>query len=529
MAPAKRNSLRGMMARGLAGMAMAVAGVGQSAGGYEGGRRDNRRSRGWRPASGSPKADLLPDLPDLRARSRDLERNAPLALGAIQSKVNGVIGTGLTLKSMLDFEALGLTEAQAIALQADIEREFELWERQADWAGILHWRDMQRLIYRSGRVSGDIGIARRYRREPGATYGTRLVLIEGDRICNPSRRADTDRIAGGVQLSSGVVEGYWVTDRHPGEITGSALTWQFVPRRGPSGLAQFLLPYQHQRPGQPRGIPLFAPIVELVKQLKDLTDAEIHAAINDAMLFAFEKLPAAEDVDSPLVTSPDSTSNVAGDDELQLEDLAIITLGEGADVTVKQPSRPNTAFEPFMLAIIKQMGVALELPYELMIQHFSSSFSASRGALEIAWKGFQAEKAWFERQVADQVFEWVMIEAVALGRLVLPGFLEDPRLRMAWLGRQWIGPTRVQLNPQVEANADKTDLEMGTKSRDQIITERTGGDFERKHAQLAYESRARKRDGLNAAPAPQQAAALPPPAEPDPSDPGTQPEDENSK
>ena len=517
--PVTKNSFRGRLARGVNALAhgvnrsaLALAGA-SSNGGYEGGRRDSRRTRNWRPNGSSAAADLLPDLPDLVARSRDLERNSPLALGAIQTKVNGVIGTGLRLKSQLDFKVLGLTEEKAIAAQDDIEREFELWQRDADWSGVLHWMDMQRLIYRSARVSGDIGVVRRYRKDAGQTYGLKLVLIEGDRVCNPNRMADSDRIKGGVQVSaSGVVEGYHFSDRHPGDLLGGALKWSFMPRVGTNGSKLMLLPFQMQRPGQPRGVPLLAPIVQLVKQLKDLTDAEINAAVNDAMLFAFEQLGADDDADHVISAPGTDGEQQSADGELKIEDLAIITTANGSTVEMHTPSRPNTAFEPFMLAIIKQMGVVLEIPFELMIMHFSASFSASRGALEIAWKGFLSEKAWFEREVADVVFEWFFTEAVAIGRIKAKGFLTDPVKRMAWLGKQWIGPTRIQINPQVEANADQKDLEMGTKTRDQIITERTGGDFQRKHAQLAHEEQARREDGIGqSAPAATSAPAKPNP------------------
>lgn len=534
MKQATKNSLRGRMARGINALAhgvnrsaMALAGA-ANVGGYEGGRRDSRRTRGWRPSGGSAAGDLLPDLPDLVARSRDLERNSPLALGAIQTKVNGVIGTGLRLKSQLDFKVLGLSEEQAIAAQDDIEREFELWQRDADWSGILHWMDMQRLIYRSARVSGDIGIVRRYRKDVGQTYGLKLVLIEGDRVCNPNRASDSDRIKGGVQVSaSGVVEGYHFSDRHPGDFLGGPLKWSFVPRVGTDGTKLMLLPFQMQRPGQPRGVPLLAPIVQLVKQLKDLTDAEINAAVNDAMLFAFEQLGADEDADH-LITAPGADGEQqSADGELKIEDLAIITTANGSTVEMHTPSRPNTAFEPFMLAIIKQMGVVLEIPFELMIMHFSASFSASRGALEIAWKGFLAEKAWFEREVADVVYEWFFAEAVAIGRLKAKGFFSDALKRMAWLGKQWIGPTRIQINPQVEANADQKDLEMGTKTRDQIITERTGGDFQRKHAQLAHEEKARQKDGIGQQAAPASSTATDPKHDDDPDHDGENKKDDD--
>lgn len=507
MKPVKKNSLRGRMASGMHALAAGVNSMAMSlsGSGYDGGRRDNRRLRSWRPDGGSASADILPGLPDLRDRARDLSRNAPIALGALQTKVNGVIGPGLRLKSQIDFKHLGLTRDQAIEKQAQIEREFAIFERECDFTGLLHWRDMQRLIYRSARENGDVGIARRYRPRAGQTYGTKLVLLEADRISNPNRGADTVTVRSGVSVSvQGRVNGYWISDRHPGDIRLTGLKWQYVPRRGSSGMLQFLLPYQHQRVGQPRGVPIFAPIVEHLKQLGDYSTAELNAALHDAMLFAFEKLGNSEDEN--VITAPEGTGTSADAGELQIEDLAIISLAEGSDVTVKQPQRPNAGFAAFVDAILRQIGVALELPFELLIMHFSASFSASRGALEIAWKSFLAEKAWFEREVADHVYQWFFTEAVALGRIDAPGFFDDPLTRDAWLGNQWIGPTRIQINPQVEANADKTDLEIGTKTREQIITERTGGDFERKNAQLAHEESERRDSGITQASPPPAAA-----------------------
>ncbi|VAW17710.1 hypothetical protein MNBD_ALPHA12-453, partial [hydrothermal vent metagenome] len=109
----RKTSLRGRMAMGIGAMARSlnstarmVAGIG----GYAAGRRDNRKIRSWRPKGGSVDADTLPDLPELRARSRDLVRNAPLVAGALRTKTNGVIGTGLKFKAELDAQRLGLTD-----------------------------------------------------------------------------------------------------------------------------------------------------------------------------------------------------------------------------------------------------------------------------------------------------------------------------------------------------------------------------------------------------------------------------------
>ncbi|CAN7584987.1 phage portal protein [Devosia sp. LjRoot16] len=490
MKPATRKSLRGRLALSLNGVAMAIGGLAgaRNDSGYEAARRSTRRTRNWRAGEGSPAADILPDLGILRGRSRDLERNNPIALGAINTKVNGVVGAGLRLRSVLDAKVLGIAAEDRAEIQYQIEREWDLFCREADFTGLMHFDDQQRLIFHSARVSGDLGIARRYRKRPGETYGTRIVLVEADRISNPNRATDTAEVQGGVKLAAdGEVLGCYITDRHPGERSAQPLRWNYMPRRGSSGLLQFILAAEITRPGQVRGVPMFAAVEESLKQLGDYSAAELKAAINDAYLFAFEKLATVVDDDGqPIVMAPEGgVPDEAG--ELTLEDLAITTLAPGSDVQVKKPERPNTAFNGFFEAFCKQIGVALGIPMEVLLAHFSSSFSAARGALEVAYKGFMVDQAWFIRTVLDPIREWQFTEMVASGRFDAPGFFDDPIKRAAWLGRVWIGPTRIQINPQVEANADKTDIEMNVKSREQVMTERTGGDFDTKSAQILHE------------------------------------------
>lgn len=102
-----------------------------------------------------------------------------------------------------------------------------------------------------------------------------------------------------------------------------------------------------------------------------------------------------------------------------------------------------------------------------------------------------------------------MDEAVASGRLARPGWFADPGIRDAWLGSNWIGPRRFSLNPLQEANADKVDFEMGTKSGEEICMERTGGEIEKKLGQRKKEEALRRDAGL---PALGNAAAVVPPS-----------------
>ena len=97
-------------------------------GGYNGtARRRRRGTQNWIPTEGSANADTLPDLPELRARSRDLLRNTPLATGAVATVVTNVVGDGLQLQASIDHDALRMTPEAADNCERNAEREWELF------------------------------------------------------------------------------------------------------------------------------------------------------------------------------------------------------------------------------------------------------------------------------------------------------------------------------------------------------------------------------------------------------------------
>lgn len=468
--------------------------------GYRGARRNRRPTRDWTPPAGSANADVLPGLDTLRARSRDMSRNVMVASGAIQTVTTNVVGEGLVLKPAIDREFLGASEDDALEWEQQTAREFAHWSRSVDLTGGLSFSDFQELAFRAVLESGDCLVVRRFMSSPDQLYGLRLALIEADRIANPNHRADSERVKAGVQFAtSGRVEGFYVASRHPGDHGhfARATTWSFVPRiaRDRRRLALHLMP--HLRPDQARGVPYLAPVVEGLKQLGDYTDAEVTAAVNAAMMVAFIESPEALDDDgNPIIGSDEDTG--LDDGETYLKNGATVNLLPGEKINVVQPGRPNPNFDAFTMSFLRQAGVALELPFELLVKHFTASYTASRAALELAWQVFRKRRAWLVRSLCEPVYEWFLIEAVAAGRIDAPGLLNDPLTRQAWCGCQWIGPSRISVDPLKEANADRVDLEMGVKTRDQIVTERTGGQWRRKQEQLARETNARNRAGLTA-------------------------------
>ena len=72
-----------------------------------------RALKGFTPSSGSPNEDISRNNSTLRQRTRMLYMAAPVATSAINTNRTKVIGTGLTLKSTVDREVLGISPEAA--------------------------------------------------------------------------------------------------------------------------------------------------------------------------------------------------------------------------------------------------------------------------------------------------------------------------------------------------------------------------------------------------------------------------------
>ena len=464
-------------------------------GGYVGGRRDRRGTRNWRPGGDSANAAITPDLPELRSRSRDLVRNTPLATGAVGTLTTSVVGTGLALRASVDRDILGWTEEQATAWRQTTEKEFRLWSKQADMTRVQGFEELQALVFRSVLESGDVLIGRRFREDRGDAYGLKLQVIEGDRLSNPQNGMDSATLVAGVEHSpNGVPIAYHVSSNHPGDLNPRAQQWTRVTARDKTGSPVMLHLFDRQRPDQARGVPFLAPVIEAIKQLGDYSDAEVRAAVVSAMFTVFVTSAEADGLGS-IVGDNENVSDK--EKEIELGHGAIIDLMPGESVEQANPLRPNTNYNEFVLAITRQIGVALGMPFEVLTMSFTSSYSASRAALEMAWKFYTVRRMWLARRMCQPAYEWFLAEAVARGRISAPGFFGDPLVRSAYCAAEWIGPARIQIDPLKEANADAKDLESRVKTREQIILERTGGTFEDKHDQLVRENVMAEEGGLN--------------------------------
>lgn len=464
---------------------------------------------------------ILPDLRTLREDSQHMLRNSAIAIGAVKTNVTKVVGTGLRVKSQIDRAVVKLDEIAAQQWERAAEREFLLATdtREIDAERKLTFSLMQGLVLYKTLEDGDIFTNMPRFRRPGSPYTLKLQLIEAARVCNKDGIADTSQLAAGVQKDgTGAPVAYHICNQHPGSIRYSqrkGLSWTIIPAFGKtSGAPQVLHHIDQTRPGQTRGVPYLTPVIEIIKQLGRYTDAEVMAAVVSGMLTVFVTNESG-DPGKVLTPNPETAASDPTNTGIELGYGSTVGLLPGESVSTVNPGRPNPAFDPFVQALLRQIGVALEIPFELLIKHFTASYSAARAALLEAWAYFNRRRHWLATSFCQPVYEAIITEAVAAGRLKAPGFFSDPSVRRAYLGSVWSGDAPGQIDPLKEVNAaeKRMALNLTTHAEECSALPYGGSDWEAKYPQIAKEKRMLREAGLD------DAKALPTPLpEPDSDD-----------
>jgi lambda family phage portal protein len=469
-----------------------------------------RALKGMKPNSGSPREDINDNNLTLRQRSRMLYMGAPIATSAIRANRTNVIGNGLRLKSAINREVLGMDKEAADAWQKKTELEFELWagrKNACDAIGMNDFYELQQLCLVSWLLSGDV-FALVKRRDPTAMlpYSLRLHLLEADRVRTPTKgnlvlmgslttgKADNGNdIYDGVEIGKdGMVEAYHVANTYPYEWDAD-LTTKFsrVKAYGDNtGLPNILHVMESERPDQYRGVPYLAQAIEPLLQMRRYTDAEITAAVVQSFFAAFVTTESG-DAGMPTFNEPrpgDQEEASRDPNDLELGAGTLGFLEKGEDIKVLSPSHPNNNFDGFIRSFSEQIGASLEVPADLLLKSFNSSYSASRGALLEAWKAFKMRRTWMTNDFCKPVYEIWLTEAVARGRISAPGFLTDPIIRLAYLQSEWIGPSQGQLDPTKEITAAVMAIENGLSTREQETIRLNGGEFSANVDKLAVEN-----------------------------------------
>ena len=486
-------------------------------GSYNAGSRSRPALTNWNPYAGDANSDTVYDLPTLRSRSRDLARNAPIGGSALNTVVSNVIGTGLSMQSNPDAKYLGWTDEYASEWKKETEAEWKLWCNSLDCDATRSqtFYGLQALALRSMLESGDVIAITPAIKRKNNPYSLAIQLVEADRICNKNNASDTQTKIAGVTIdSNGAPVRYDISTKHPGAFNRTALEWVEVEAYGKNGRRNVLHLFDKRRPGQVRGVPFLAPVIEHLKQLARYSEAELQAAVISAAFAVFVKMDA--DAFETLFDGDSAQRYIQsaegwnGSINTELEGPGkAVNLLPGESVESPALGRPNINYDPFFLSMLKQIGPALEIPFEVLIKHFSSSYSASRAALLDFWRIVRVRRDFMATNFCEPIKELWFEEAVSLGRIQAPGFFADIRIRNAYTRCVWIGDSPGSIDPEKEVNAAEKRINIGISTIEKESIAYDGGDWESNTKQRGKEQAMRDENNLTQDGYPNQLPSLP--------------------
>jgi lambda family phage portal protein len=435
--------------------------------------------------------------------ARNAERTSEHIRGGIDRKTDMVVGATLRVHAQPDWDLLGLNDGEdgwktKKPFAQACQREFYNWaydsrllqdaEGHYNFGGLM-WLAFRNLIGPDAECAGiihyDEARAERYK----ARWATFVTILDPDRIETPPEKAGEENVFEGKKLDEhGRMTGFWVAKKHPSEGAGSIsdVGHTFVPRETEWGRAMGFHWFVKTRGGQQRGVTSLVTILRKTGMLDGFDDAYLGAAVVNQVLSNYietmaspetmaEQLAPAINGKSPFDYKLDYYEKA----KIRIGGVRIPTMPPGDKIMMTAVNRAIGDPSAFRNGFLREFASSLGMSFEQLSMNFSdANYSAARAALLEVWRGVLTQRKMFTAHVASLIYAAVIEEAIYKGRIQLPpGAPPFQENRAAYTACAWTGPGMGWIDPQKEANAIKTMLEIKMKSRAQAVAEMDGGDY----------------------------------------------------
>lgn len=196
-------------------------------------------------------------------------------------------------------------------------------------------------------------------------------------------------------------------------------------------------------PDQVRGVPLLAPCLDALAELRDFKTETLdaaRAAADHAVMLTTNHL------DAPFISVNETTD---------FERRTIKNAPPGWDVKQMNPAHPGPQFVPFYEACAREIGGPIAMPLMMLLLDSSShNYSSARFDGQMFWRGVAKTQGWLGR-ILSRIESLVALEAERAGLLPSPP---------ADIRRRWVWTRAPHVDPVKEANAERLQLENGTLS-----------------------------------------------------------------
>ena len=446
----------------------------------------------WQAAISTGDSETRSDLPTLRARCRDLERNSSFGRRIYQAIENNVLGSeGIKFQAkILNLDGTFDTMATDI-----IEGGFSEWGTAKNCAvsGDLTWRAIQKLVLRSQSRDGGFLIRKIKGAQAGNRFNFALQPIEIDHldIQYNDQFANGNVVRMGVEFSQyNRVVAYWLLSRHPGD-------W-FTPHylRGPGAAdyrmridaSEIIHYFNRERATQSVGVPDLSACLQLLHNLDEYSKAELIAARASAAKGGYFTSTAGDEFPGQIENENTSRQATLS----KFEPGSFDELPPGMEFKEYNPTHPNQVFPEYVRAMLRELAAGSGFSYMTITGDLSeANYSSMRSGALQEQENFKMRQTHLIENFCIPVFEaWLEMALLsgALNPLPFSKFAKFNRPLFHGRGWPWVDPAK-------DANARLIAINGGLETRASLLAQ-DGRDFEETLKQLAYEKKTADAYGL---------------------------------
>jgi len=394
--------------------------------------------------------DLYEWQETLRARCAYEAANNPFVEGMVATYVAHCIGRGYP---MLQVQ----TEDRGYADW--LEGVWSSWWEKPDVAGVLSGPDMVGQWLRGLILTGEFLVLETKAEEGVKGIRFRIQSVDPRYLKTPlAKLGDNGIVLGVLRSEYGKPLVYYIEKPALGQWSLSSFEYAEYTAE------QLIHGYDVLEPGQARGVPMLAPVLGVIADLRDY-DAEVLEAARLATHYSV----GLENM------HPDAEA-VTVDESVDLERATIWTAPPHHHVVGVTPPHPTTTYVEYRRERLAELGRVLMMPLLLLrLDASKHNYSSSRTDTQVYRQGIEYRRSWLERVVLNRLVSQVVREA----ELMAEGRKAPADVKYVW---DWPGWPHV--DPQKEAAGEALALESLTLAPSDAVRMRTGEAFDRHVAKL---------------------------------------------
>lgn len=370
---------------------------------------------------------------ELIRKSRTLYKNSPYIRGLIERIVTLAIGTGIH----------GCPASSSERYNDAARTSLEKWFRSPAIACPFRWRQIQRIIFRSVLIDGEVFV---YLTRKGGR--SKIRILEAQTIGNGVADVMHGKPDGIVMDADGDPVAY---EYYPNQWTQEKITL------GAESVVHIRFP---DRCDLWRGVPLLHAIINTGHDIHDIIALE-KAAVKDVSRRTDVIKTASGEIDAEQLYSSDAkfnrvqTTDASGSDTAQYyekvfgPEAKVLRIGD--EYTPYEPKRPGPAWQGFMDFLSQLCCIGLNFPPSLLlpIRNQGADTRKDIGIAERVVEGWQDDLVGH----LEEIINWVQTEDIDFRRVV--------NAPTDYEALNWQFPKRLSVDYGRDSKSDREDVKMG--------------------------------------------------------------------